>query len=85
MEDIEGDGLHNITTFPLKYGIIITSQLIYGLIIAVIIVSILPFYLNIYKVEYFIIIMITYLSWKTPYLKYFKVFSFTSPLIYGAL
>ena len=58
MEDIEGDSFHSIKTFPIKYGIINTSRLIYGLIIIVIIISILPFYLNIYKVEYFIIIMV---------------------------
>jgi len=58
MEDFEGDSLHSVTTFPVKYGMKMTSRLIYGLIVTVIIISILPFYLNIYKVEYFIIIMV---------------------------
>lgn len=58
MEDLEGDTLHSIITFPIKYGMINASRLIYGLIIAVIIITALPFFLNTYKVEYFIIIMV---------------------------
>lgn len=58
MEDLEGDTLYSIITFPIKYGMINASRLIYGLIITVIIITALPFYLNIYKVEYFIIIMV---------------------------
>jgi geranylgeranylglycerol-phosphate geranylgeranyltransferase len=58
MEDLEGDTLNSIITFPIKYGMINASRLIYGLIITVIIITTLPFYLNIYKMEYFIIIMV---------------------------
>ncbi len=59
MEDAEGDRISDIQTFPLKYGFTASINLIYWLTVVLIILTTFPFFLKIYKIEYFIIIMTT--------------------------
>ncbi len=58
-EDVEGDKLTNVVTFPLKYGFNKTVKLIGFLILLLIIATSLPFFFHIYNIEYFIIVTIT--------------------------
>ena len=58
MEDIAGDTAQGLTTFPIKFGLNKSSYLISALIIFLIGFSVYPFYSSLYKIEYFIIIMV---------------------------
>lgn len=57
IEDIDGDVKQNIYTFPYLYGENKSNILILSLIILLIIITIIPFYLGLYKIEFFIIVM----------------------------
>ncbi|MGD8781682.1 MAG: geranylgeranylglycerol-phosphate geranylgeranyltransferase [Ignavibacteria bacterium] len=59
IEDISGDKKLNVVTFPQKYGINTSLKLSILLIISLGILSTLPYVLEIYKIEYFVIIMLT--------------------------
>lgn len=59
LEDIEGDRAQGIITFPQKYGIKNSIYLSISLTGLLIILTTLPFILHLYRIEYFIIVMIT--------------------------
>ena len=58
IQDIEGDRLSNVVTFPIRYGI--KKSRILALIITLILIlcTLLPFILQMYKIEYFLVVMI---------------------------
>jgi geranylgeranylglycerol-phosphate geranylgeranyltransferase len=58
IEDIKGDKLANISTYPLKYGIKATVKLISITGIVLIISTTIPFLLKIYNLYYFIFVSI---------------------------
>ncbi|MGE5680789.1 MAG: geranylgeranylglycerol-phosphate geranylgeranyltransferase [Bacillota bacterium] len=58
IEDIEGDSRNNVVTFPAKYGIKPAVKIITGSTVLLILSTFIPFVLNYYKIEYFIIIMV---------------------------
>ncbi len=58
IQDIEGDSKLNFKTFPIRFGINISKQLILLITIALILFTIYPFITNYYKIEYFILVMI---------------------------
>lgn len=57
MEDVEGDSRNNIVTFPQKYGFDKCIRLISFLTIFLMLFTLVPFLLNIYRIEYFILVM----------------------------
>ena len=59
MEDIEGDTKAGISTFPIKFGFQKSKIIILIITISLILYTIYPFITQIYKIEYFVIIMIT--------------------------
>ncbi len=58
MEDIKGDLKKNISTFPHRFGYAKTKALIFFTAIVLILLSVCPFILKIYAVEYFLIVML---------------------------
>jgi geranylgeranylglycerol-phosphate geranylgeranyltransferase len=58
IQDIEGDSKLGYKTFPIKYGFQKSKKLIMLIIIILILFSFFPFINNLYKIEYFIIVMI---------------------------
>jgi 4-hydroxybenzoate polyprenyltransferase len=58
IQDIEGDSKLNLKTFPVRFGINISKQLILLITVALILFTIYPFVINYYKIEYFILVMI---------------------------
>jgi 4-hydroxybenzoate polyprenyltransferase len=58
IQDIEGDSKLNFKTFPIRFGINISKQLILSITITLILFTIYPFITNYYKIEYFILVMI---------------------------
>lgn len=58
IEDIEGDKNVRLTTFPIKFGTTITLRLISLLTIVLIVITFYPFVNQIYKIEYFVIVML---------------------------
>lgn len=59
MEDVIGDRAQNIITFPQKYGFKKTNFLTVGLAVILMLLTVIPFVFNIYKIEYFIVVMLT--------------------------
>jgi len=59
MEDIEGDRLNGIKTFPLKNGQAAAAKLAVVIAVLLILFTFVPFIWKIYKIEYFIIVMVT--------------------------
>jgi geranylgeranylglycerol-phosphate geranylgeranyltransferase len=59
MEDIEGDKANNIKTFPLKHGINAASKVAIAVAVFLILCTLIPFLWKIYKIEYFIIVLLT--------------------------
>ena len=59
MEDIEGDRKNNIQTFPIRYGSKASVILITSLTIFLFIFTFVPFIFHYYKIEYFIMVMVT--------------------------
>jgi len=57
VEDREGDAKNNIETYPLRFGINKTVFLLTALLMVLFFLTILPFYLNIYSIEYFLMVM----------------------------
>lgn len=58
MEDVEGDRKADAITFPIKFGVQKSKFLILGIAISLVIFTLYPFLTNLYKIEYFIIVMI---------------------------
>lgn len=58
IQDIEGDSELNFKTFPIRFRINISKQLILSITITLILFTIYPFITNYYKIEYFILVMI---------------------------
>ncbi len=58
MEDIEGDMKCGVITFPLKYGFRLSKSIIIILTSTLIILTFIPFVFVIYKIEFFVIVMI---------------------------
>ncbi|MCX6149192.1 MAG: geranylgeranylglycerol-phosphate geranylgeranyltransferase [Ignavibacteriales bacterium] len=59
MEDIEGDKINNVQTFPIKYGFNTSKNLVIVFAIFLILFTLVPFILKLYRIEYFIMVMIT--------------------------
>ncbi|RJP74488.1 MAG: hypothetical protein C4539_00030 [Ignavibacteriales bacterium] len=59
IEDIEGDKVNNIKTFPLKYGVTASVKLAIAVVVFLILFTLVPFIWKIYKIEYFIVVMLT--------------------------
>ncbi|MEJ5262722.1 MAG: geranylgeranylglycerol-phosphate geranylgeranyltransferase [Ignavibacterium sp.] len=57
-EDYEGDKKNNVITFPIKFGIQRTRQLVMVLTLILIGFTFYPFAERIYKIEYFVVVMI---------------------------
>jgi geranylgeranylglycerol-phosphate geranylgeranyltransferase len=57
IEDIKGDSANNVFTFPSKFGIQKTKYLILSLTIMLMILTTIPYILEIYKIEFFLIAM----------------------------
>lgn len=59
IEDVPGDAKSGITTFPVVFGVPVSKKLISVLIVSLIIATFIPFFLEIYKIEYLIIITLS--------------------------
>ncbi|MEN8191593.1 MAG: geranylgeranylglycerol-phosphate geranylgeranyltransferase [Bacteroidota bacterium] len=57
IEDVEGDRVSGLSTYPIQHGLISTVNLISLVGVALIILTTIPFLLKIYSITYFIIIM----------------------------
>lgn len=55
-EDLKGDQINNVVTFPTKYGIKLAKIIIYVLILFLIISTYIPFYMGMYKIEYLVVV-----------------------------
>lgn len=58
MEDKEGDTLIGLETFPIKYGNQSTKNLTRLLALFLFLFTFIPFLLRIYKIEYFLVVMV---------------------------
>ncbi len=58
IQDIEGDSKLNFKTFPIRYGLNASKRLILVITIALILLTFYPFFQQVYKIEYFILVMI---------------------------
>lgn len=58
IQDIEGDRKENAITFPIKYGITKTILLIKSFSLLLILVTLIPYIFEFYKIEFFLIIMV---------------------------
>lgn len=58
VQDIEGDKKIDRKTFPIRFGIDFTRHLVTSLVVILILSTIIPFVLNLYKIEYFVTVMI---------------------------
>lgn len=57
-QDMEGDLKNGYQTFPIKFGVLNTHKLIIALSIFLILMTLYPFFFHIYRIEYFIIVML---------------------------
>ena len=57
VEDIEGDSQYNRVTLPIKYGISVTKSTLLLLIFLLISATIYPFFTNLYRIEYIVIVL----------------------------
>lgn len=57
-QDMEGDLKNGYQTFPIKFGVLNTHKLIIALSIILILMTLYPFFFHIYRIEYFIIVML---------------------------
>jgi geranylgeranylglycerol-phosphate geranylgeranyltransferase len=57
IEDLEGDKKNNQSTFPIKYGINRTKNLIALFILLLIISTFYPFIFHIYSIDYFLVVL----------------------------
>lgn len=58
IQDIEGDSKINLKTFPIKYGVETSKRFITIISIILVLFTFYPFVKELYKIEYFIIVMI---------------------------
>ena len=58
MEDVEGDRKSGIITFPIKFGFQKSNILILLITIFLVLFTLYPFLANLYKIEYFIVVMV---------------------------
>ncbi len=58
IQDIEGDSKLNFKTFPIRYGLNASQRLILIITITLILFTFCPFLQRVYKIEYFILVMI---------------------------
>jgi 4-hydroxybenzoate polyprenyltransferase len=58
IQDIKGDSILNYKTFPIKYGIDKSKQLIIIITFILLAFTFYPFFTQLYKIEYFIVAMI---------------------------
>lgn len=58
MEDKEGDAFAGLETFPIKYGNQSTQNLARILALVLFLFTFIPFLLRIYKIEYFLLVMV---------------------------
>jgi len=58
MEDVEGDEKVGVITFPIRYGFQKSKYLILLMTLSLVIYTFYPFVTQLYKVEYFIIVMV---------------------------
>lgn len=58
IQDIDGDKKAEIKTFPIKFGVDRTKYLITFLVILLILSTSIPFAFEIYKIEFFVLVMI---------------------------
>lgn len=58
MQDVDGDKLVNVVTFPIKYGFQKSKILILFITIMLILFTTYPFISKLYKIEYFVIVMV---------------------------
>lgn len=58
IQDIEGDSKLNFKTFPIRFGLNASQRLILIITIALILFTFYPFLQQVYKIEYFILVMI---------------------------
>jgi geranylgeranylglycerol-phosphate geranylgeranyltransferase len=58
MEDVEGDRKSGVITFPIKFGFQKSKIIILIITISLILYTIYPFITYIYKIEYFVVVMI---------------------------
>jgi geranylgeranylglycerol-phosphate geranylgeranyltransferase len=57
IEDIKGDSANNVFTFPSKFGIRKTKYFIFFLTLMLMVLTAIPYILEIYKIEFFLIAM----------------------------
>lgn len=58
MQDVKGDEKAGVLSFPIKYGFQKTKMLILVVIILLILFTIYPFIIHLYKIEYFVFVMV---------------------------
>jgi len=58
MEDIEGDKQQGINTYPVSYGFKKAKMLVVFVTIVLIILTLYPFVVKLYAIEYFLVVMI---------------------------
>ena len=58
MQDVEGDKGAGIITFPIKFGFLRTKYLMLIPSVILIIMTTIPFIYEIYKIEYFVVVMV---------------------------
>jgi geranylgeranylglycerol-phosphate geranylgeranyltransferase len=58
MEDVEGDRQNGIKSFPISYGFKKSKKMVVFITTVLIILTLLPFIINIYEIEYFIVVMV---------------------------
>ena len=58
MEDVEGDSKAGVTTFPIRFGFKSSRSLIVTLTFLLILFTFFPFVTNLYKIEFFILVMV---------------------------
>ncbi len=59
IEDIEGDSAENVRTFPVVFGIEPARKLSVAITILLIIVTFIPFFLQVYKIEFLVVIAVS--------------------------
>ncbi len=57
IEDIDGDKAVDLSTYPIKYGVVSSVNLVSIIGVALIILTTLPFLFKIYDIKYFILVM----------------------------
>ncbi len=58
MEDVEGDVTNDVVTLPQKYGFATAYKLILSLTLLLICSTMIPYFMKIYRIEYFVAVMI---------------------------